>query len=117
MLKEGKAGQLAEMMLEKEQVFPAFYELLIHPKWPVRLGAMVAMEELIGANLDLALETIEPLWQQFHKVDDRVKGDLLYIFGQTGQKDIIPYLKSVLNGDFAHEVKEAAQEALDKCNA
>lgn len=117
MLKDGKAGQLADMMLEKAQIFPAFYELLIHPKWPVRLGAMVTMEELIDRNIALALETIEPLWQQFHKVDDRVKGDLLYVFGQTGQKDIIPYLKRVLNGDFVQEVKEAAQEALDKCNA
>lgn len=114
MLKEGNAGQLAEMMLEKAQIFPAFYKLLIHPKWPVRLGAMVVMDELIEKNLDLALQTIEPLWQQFYKVDDRVKGDLLYIFGQTEQIEIAPRLEKVLNGDYAQEVKEAAQEALDK---
>ena len=115
MLKDGKAGQLAEIMLAKAQIFPAFYELLIHPKWPVRLGAMVVMDELIEKHLDLALQIIPPLWQQFDMVDDRVKGDLLYIFGQTGQKDIIPYLKNVLNGNFEPEVKEAAQEALEKC--
>ncbi|MGD2097580.1 MAG: thioredoxin family protein [Desulfobacterales bacterium] len=117
MLKDGKAGQLAEMMLAKAQIFPAFHELLIHPKWPVRLGAMVVMDELIEKNLDLALHIIPLLWQQFDTVDDPVKGDLLYIFGQTGQKDIMPYLKKVLNGDFEQEVKEAAQEALEKCNA
>jgi hypothetical protein len=117
LLKEGKAGQLAQMMLEKTQIFPAFYDLLTHPKWPVRLGAMVVMDELIERNLDLALQTIEPLWQQFDTVDDRVKGDLLYIFGQTGQKDIAPRLEKILNGDFEKEVKEAAREALDKCNA
>ena len=117
MLKDGKAGQLAEMMLEKAQIFPAFYELLIHPKWPVRLGAMVVMDELIEKNLDLALQTIPSLWRQFGTLDDRVKGDLLYIFGQTEQKNVIPYLKEVLNGDFEQEVKEAAQEALEKCNA
>lgn len=117
MLKDGKAGQLAEMMLAKAQIFPAFTEVLIHPKWPVRLGAMVVMEALIEKNLDLALQLIPPLWQQFDRVDDRVKGDLLYIFGQTGQKNIIAYLKNVLNGNFAPDVKEAAQEALEKCNA
>jgi HEAT repeat protein len=117
MLKEGEAGRLAEMMLAKTQIFPAFYALLIHPKWPVRLGAMVVMEELIEKNLDLALDLIPPLWQQFDTVDDRVKGDLLYIFGQTGQKEIIPYLTKVLKGEFEQEVKEAAREALEKCNA
>ena len=117
MLKEGDAWRLAQMMLDDGHIFPAFYELLTHPKWPVRLGAMVVMEELIERNLDLALQTIEPLWQQFHKVDDRVKGDLLYLFGQTGQKNMTPRLQEILNGDFEQEVKEAAREALDKCKA
>ncbi len=114
MLKDGSAGRLAEMMLEKGQIFPAFYELLIHPKWPVRLGAMVVIEEIIEKNLDLALQTVEPLWRQFYQVDDRVKGDILYLFGQTGQKEIAPLLETVLNGEYAAEVKEAAREALDK---
>ena len=117
MLKEGEASRLAELMLEKAQIFPAFYDMLLHPKWPVRLGAMVVMDELIEKNLDLALQIIPALWQQIDTVDDQVKGDLLYIFGQTGQKDLIPYLKKVLSGDFEKEVKEAAQEALEKCNA
>ncbi len=117
MLKEGKAGLLAEMMLEKAQIFPAFYDLLIHPKWPVRLGAMVVMEELIEKDLELARQTIEPLWQQFYKVDDRVKGDLLYILGQTGQEEIGPRLEKILNGDFEEDVKEAAQEALQKLSS
>jgi len=116
MLKDGNAGRLAEMMLTNAQIFPAFYELLIHPKWPVRLGAMVVMEELIEKDLDLALHIIPPLCQQFDTLDDRVKGDLLYIFGQTGQKDIIPFLRKVLNGDVEQEVREAAQEALQKCS-
>lgn len=114
MLKEGNAGRLAGMMLEREEIFPAFYALLIHSKWPVRLGAMVVMDELIEKNLDLALQTVDPLWLQFHGVDDRVKGDLLYMFGQMGQKEIAPQIEAVLNGDYAEEVKEAAREALNQ---
>jgi hypothetical protein len=114
MLKEGKAGALAAMMLEKVQIFPAFYEVLAHPKWPVRLGAMVVMEELVENNLDLATQILKPLWERFHKVDDRVKGDLLYLFGQLKRTEILPQLQAILNGDYDPEVLEAAQEALDK---
>ena len=114
MITQGKAGELAEMMLAKEQIFPAFYEVLTHPKWPVRLGAMVVMEELIQNNLPLAAQSLKPLWDRFKKVDNRVKGDLLYIFGQMKQTDMAPRLQAILNGDYTAEVQEAAQEALDK---
>ena len=113
MLKEGKAGELAAMMLEKGQIFSAFYDILAHPKWPVRLGAMVVMEELIEANLDLAAQTLAPLWECFHKVDNRVKGDLVYLFGQLKRSESVPQLQAVLKGDYDSEVQEAAREALD----
>jgi len=116
MLKEGKAGQLAEMMLDEAEIFPAFYELLIHAKWPVRLGAMVVMEEIIEKNPDLAAQTINLLWQQFDEVDDRVKGDLVYILGQMAPMETSPLLESVLSGEYEAEVKEAANEALKKQN-
>jgi hypothetical protein len=95
---------------------PAFYEVLTHPKWPVRLGAMVVMEELIEINLDLATQTLKPLWERFNKVDNRVKGDLLYIFGQMKTTDLVPRLQAILNGNYDPEVQEAAQETLDKVN-
>ncbi|MEJ2221293.1 MAG: thioredoxin family protein [Desulfobacterales bacterium] len=113
MLKEGNAGQLTEMMLNKMDIFPAFYELLLHPKWPVRLGAMVVMEEIIAKKPDLAVRTIRPLWRKFDEVDNRVKGDLVYILGQMAPKETTPLLESVLKGEYASEVKEAAKEALE----
>ena len=113
MITQGKAGELVEMMLEKEQIFPAFYEVLTHPKWPVRLGAMVVMEELIEINLDLAAQTLRPLWKCFDDVDNRVKGDLLYIFGQMKPTDLVPRLQAILNGNYDPEVQEVAQETLD----
>jgi glutaredoxin len=114
MLKEGKADQLTEMMLNKAEIFPAFYELLTHAKWPVRLGAMVVMEEIIEKNPDLAAQTIDPLWQQFDKVDNRVKGDVVYILGQMSLRKTRPLLEGILNGEYEAEVKEAAKEALEK---
>lgn len=114
MLKEGKAAQLAEMMLEETKIFPAFYELLIHAKWPVRLGAMVVMEDIIEKNPDLASQTVKPLWQRFDKVDNRVKGDLVYILGQMSLLETTPLLEGILKGEYEAEVKEAAREALEK---
>ena len=114
MLKEGKAGHLAQMMLEKSQIFAAFYDCLLHPKWPVRLGAMVVMDELIEKNLSLALQAAEPLWREFDDVDDRVKGDLVYIFGEMAQSDFIPRLEALLRKPYDDEIKEAAAEALGK---
>ena len=113
MITQGKAGELAEMMLATEQIFPAFYEVLTHPKWPVRLGAMVVMEELIESSLDLATRMLGPLWERFNQVDNRVKGDLLYIFGQMKPTDLVPRLQAILKGDYDPEVQEAARETLD----
>jgi hypothetical protein len=43
-----------------------------------------------------------------------VKGDLLYIFGLLKNDRIIPKLQVVLKGPYGDDVKEAAEEALDK---
>lgn len=117
LLKEGKAGELAAMMLEKGQIFSAFYDVLVHPKWPVRLGAMVVMEELIENSPDLAAQTLAPLWECFHKVDNLVKGDLLYLFGQLKRSESKPQLQAILEGNYDSEVQEAAREALEILNS
>jgi hypothetical protein len=75
---------------------------------------MVVMEELIEKNLDLARQILKPLLNRFFEVDNRVKGDLLYVFGAMQQEEIIPWLETIINGNFDTEVKEAAREALDK---
>lgn len=114
MLKHGQAGRLAGLMLEKNMIFPAFHELLAHSSWPVRLGAMVVMEELAARQRDLAALVIDPLWRRFESVDDTVKGDLLYVLGAVGDSAMQPKLNRVLEGTYSQEVKDAAREALDK---
>jgi thiol-disulfide isomerase/thioredoxin len=116
-VKDGQASHLAAMMLEAQEIFPAFYDLLIHDKWPIRLGAMVAIEEIAGKNPGKALEAIGPLWARFEGVSDQVKGDILYLFGEIGDRRVIPWLTEVNAGEFDAEVKEAAREALEKISA
>ncbi len=113
-IKEGNAAQVAKMMLDKERIFPAFIELLSHEEWPVRLGAMVVFEYISEQNTELAAELINPLWELFHNVEDPVKGDIIYILGETGHYEIVPKLKMILCGPYNNEVKNAAKEAIEK---
>lgn len=114
MCAEGNAARVAEMMLDRAKIFPAFPELLVHAKWPVRLGAMVAFETIAAQNSQLAAQAIPFLWQHFRKANDTIKGDILYLMGVSGSKEIIPQIEAVVNGSYHSEVKEAAAEALEE---
>ena len=115
-LKEGQASHLAAMMLDAEKIFPAFLDLIIHDKWPVRLGAMVVMEEIADQNPALASEVIDFLWDRFHPLPDQIKGDILYLLGEIGDRRAVSWLEEVLAGEYNEEVIEAAKEAIEKFN-
>lgn len=113
MFEEGGAVEVAGMMLDSGKIFPAFMELLVHKKWPVRLAAMVAFETIAEENHTLVHHTVPYLWDCFSTAEDTVKGDILYLFGKSRDKGIIPKLETVLNGPYGVDVKEAAEEALE----
>ena len=114
MIKEGQAGHLASMILASEKLFPALYEVLTHKEWPIRLGAMVVMEEIAGQNPVLAAEALNPLWDRFHKASVQIQGDILHVFGEIGDPRSVSWLETVLSGDFDAEVKAAAKEAVGR---
>ena len=113
MFEEGKALEVAGMMLDSGKIFSAFTELLVHKKWPVRLAAMVAFETIAEENRTLVHQTLPSLLDFFLTAEDTVKGDILYLLGKSGDKGIIPKLETVLNGPYGVDVIEAAQEALE----
>ena len=112
-IQDGRAADLAEMMVKNKTIFPAFVELLIHQKWSVRLGAMVSFEHLAEKSTELSSQVIITLWDRFPNLDDQIRGDVLYLMGQSRNPEAISRLKSVLNGDYSSELKEVAQEATD----
>lgn len=114
MLGEGAARRLARMMADKDRVFPALLELLCHEKWPVRLGAMVTVEELSAIAPDLGRQALAEAWNRFEAVSDPVKGDLLFLCGEVGNRSLAPRIRSVLHSGASVEVKAAAEEALAK---
>jgi len=114
MIEEGDAEGVATMMMARGQLFPAFIELLTHPRWSVRLGAMVTFETLAEENADLAGQVVGPVQAEFGDADDMVKGDLLHVLGESGNKTVLPFLEGVCNGAYDEEVRSAAQEAIEK---
>ena len=114
MIEDGNAEGVARMMAERKTIFPAFIELLIHPRWSVRLGAMVSFETLVEDDSKLAGQVVEPLVAAFIDVDDTVKGDLIPVLGESGNQAALPFLATVADGDYDQEVRSAAHEAIDK---
>ena len=74
------------MMIEQGMIFPNFYALLTSEKWSVRLGAMVAMEEVIEKDKLLASQCVEPLWERVPDLNEQVRGDVMYILGGSGNQ-------------------------------
>jgi hypothetical protein len=114
LIAEGKAGRIAEMMIEKGKIFPAFMEVLTHDQWPVRLGAMVAVEYMVDDAPALAQTLETPLWERFDRAPDTVKGDILHVLGNVGGKESMPRITSIMKTDPSEEVREAAEEALER---
>ena len=119
MIADGNAGLLSTMILEKDMIFPALVELLVHPKWPVRLGAMVAMETVAAEKPALARTILDPLWDRFDAADEKVKGDILYLIGEIDTGGSLKRIQDILNtkADYDEEIIEAAEEALEKQKA
>lgn len=77
---------------------------------------MVTFETIAEKNQSLIRHAVPFLWNAFSGTEDTVKGDILYLFGISGDTKLIPKLETVLNGPYAAEVKEAAEEALGALN-
>jgi len=111
-IKEGQAVQVARAMIANGTLFPAIIELLSHSKWPVRLGAMVVMEEIAARDPRLAAQVVPLLRQRYDHLDDPVRGDALYIIGETGDHRALPFLNDISKNSTNPEIHQAALEAL-----
>lgn len=114
LLKEGAAPRLARMMVDHQRIFPALLELLTHPQWPVRLGAMVTVEELHALAPGLGRQMIDALWDRFDAASDQVKGDFIFLCGEIGESADVPRIRAVLQREVSVDVRTAAEEALER---
>jgi hypothetical protein len=112
-LEAGEAPRAAGMMIEQATIFPALVDLLIHPRWSVRLGAMVTAEYLAEETPDLVAELAQILWRRFDRLPAQTQGDVVHVIGLLKSDATQNYLKSITAGDYDQEVIEAAREALE----
>jgi hypothetical protein len=112
MVSSGDAAAIARIMLDTGRPIPALVDLLIHEKWPIRLGAMVAVETVVEENQPLAMQIIEPLWKRYPETEDAVRGDILYLMGEAGGSDRIPEIESAVAGTTNPELLEASRDAV-----
>ena len=116
MIQDGNAYGLSEMMISENKIFPAFVELLVHPEFSVRLGAMAAIEDVAEKAGSLAGQVVVPLMDLFDPLDDQIKGDILYVIGMCGDKGVVSFLESVAAATQNEELREAAEDALVEIN-
>ncbi len=114
MLESGDASRLADIMIERQTVFPAFCELLVHERWSVRLGAMVAAEYLVEEDPLLAADLAASLIALFENASVQAQGDAAYLLGLIRSPSAMEHLKAVASGPYDTMVKDAAEEALDE---
>ena len=112
MIQDGNAYGLSEMMLTHGKIFPAFVELLTHPEFSVRLGAMAAIEDVADREKSIAGQAVAPLMDQFNQVDETIQGDILYVIGVCGDENAMPFLTTLAAASQNDELREAAEDAL-----
>ena len=113
LIEDGDAERVARMMIDAGKLFPGFFKLLAHPRWSVRLGAMVAFETLAEVDGELAGRIVDPLIELFPDVDNMVQGDLLHVIGESGNPAALPFLRDVAEKTDDEEVRAAADEAME----
>jgi len=113
MIEEKSPEAVSRMMLSSGEIYPGFIDLLTHEKWSVRLGAMVVFEFINSESDALARDALNALWKRFESAADDVKGDILYLYGESGRPEIRARLTGVQSGSYAEAVREAATEALE----
>jgi hypothetical protein len=113
MLEQGEADRVCRQMIQADALFQGFMDLLLHPEWSVRLGAMVVVENLAENAPELAARLGPVLMKAFDDVSDiSIQGDIFYALGEVGDQTIRAWIEKKMPVLTHPDLKDAAQEAL-----
>ncbi len=112
-MEQGEADWIADQMIKENQMFDAFIQLVCHPMWSVRLGAMVIIEKLASDAPQLAGTLAPILMVVFDDQDITAQGDLLYALGEIGDSGTAAWIKEKKSGFTHPDLVEAADDALE----
>ena len=113
MLEQGEADRVCRQMIQADALFQGFIDLLLHPEWSVRLGAMVVVENLTENASELAARLSPILMKAFDDVSDiSIQGDILYALGEVGDQTTRAWIEKKIPVLTHPDLEDAAQEAL-----
>lgn len=112
-LEQGDADWIFQQMKERQQIFDGFVELLLHPMWSVRLGAMVVVESMAEAAPSLGAALAPLLVRLFDEKDISVQGDILYALGEIGDLETRAWIRRILPSLEHPDLRDAAEDALE----
>ncbi len=115
LLKEGKAHEIARLMLASAATWTDFATVLTHPDWSVRLGALVVLEELSEKDPAKAGTYLSALWEKMDALPTAVQGDVLYATGIAGDASWKARVRrwSEQNAEDP-DLREVAEETLER---
>lgn len=112
-LEQGEADWISRRMIQSDSLFPGFLDLLLHPEWSVRLGAMVVAEHLTENAPDLAARLGPVLMKAFDDVSDvSIQGDIFFILGEVGNQTTSVWIEQKIPGLTHPDLVDAARDAL-----
>ncbi len=112
-LEQGDADWVCRQMIQADTLFKGFMDLLLHPEWSVRLGAMVVVETLAQEAPPLAARLCPVLVQAFENQTVSVQGDILYALGEAGDPAARAWIEQIMP-DLTHpDLVDAARDALE----
>ncbi len=112
-LEQGEADWISRRMIQADTLFPGFLDLLLHPEWSVRLGAMVVVEHLTENAPALAARLGPVLMKAFDDVSDiSIQGDIFFTLGEVGDQTTSDWIEQKIPGLTHADLVDAARDAL-----
>lgn len=115
-LEQGDASWITQQMIEKQEIFNGFVQLLLHETWSVRLGAMVIVEAMAEEDPDLAFQLCPKLMDLFDNQAIPVQGDIFYVLGEAGSSETKAWIRQKMTSLDHQDLIDAAQDALASLN-
>lgn len=110
-LEAGEAAAVARECLARSALPPGLCSLVAAQNFQTRLGAIVALQEIAAASMELARQAAAQVAPLLADPDPRNRGDAAYILGCLGCPEAAPLLERLLS-DPDLEVASSAAEAL-----
>ncbi len=111
LLKEGSAEDVVREVLKEGNV-EELVDLLTYGDFMVRLGAMVALEELAKVKPDVIESVKDKIRMLLKHEDERIRQDIAMLLGDIGDSRDKEFLKELIKE--GGEVEESAREAMEK---